>query len=137
MEGSIALEEIDDMWFWWFMFICNLIIPFLLMIAGRMMWKHCPQKINYVYGYRTKRSMQNMDTWKFAHDYCGRLWWKLGWIMLLPSVLIQIPFFHSNEDVVGVVGGILCTIQVVILIISIFPTEAALKRTFYDDGTRR
>ena len=101
------------------------------------MWKHCPKKINSVYGYRTKRSMKNMDTWKFAHDYCGHLWWKIGLIMLIPSILIQIPFFHSNEDVVGVVGGILCMAQVVVLIASIFPTEAALKKTFYDDGTRR
>lgn len=125
------------MWFWWFMFICNLIVPVIMLIAGRMMWKHCPQKINSFYGYRTRRSMKNMDTWKFAHDYCGRLWYKLGWIMLVPSVLVQIPLFRSSEDVIGIVGAVLCTIQVVILIASIFPTEAALRKTFHEDGTRR
>lgn len=125
------------MWFWWFMFVCNLIIPVTLIIAGRRMWKHCPQKINSIYGYRTERSMKNMDTWKFAHDYCGRLWWKMGFIMLIPSVLIQIPFFYSNEAVIGIVGAILCTIQVVVLIVSVVATEAALKKTFLDDGTRK
>lgn len=125
------------MWFWWFMFICNLIVPILLIVAGRMMWKHCPKQINGIYGYRTKRSMKNMDTWKFAHDYCGKLWWKIGWIMLIPTVLVQIPFIHSNENVIGEVGAVLCTIQVIALIISIFPTEAALKKTFLDDGNRR
>ena len=98
-----------------------------MLIAGRMMWKHCPKKINSVYGYRTRRSMKNMDTWKFAHNYCGRLWYKIGCIMLLLSALVQIPFFHSSEDVIGIVGIVLCTIQVVALIVSIFPTEAALK----------
>lgn len=101
------------------------------------MWKHCPKKINGIYGYRTGRSMKNMDTWKFAHDYCGRLWYKIGWIMLIPSALVQIPFFRSDEDVVGTVGAVLCTIQVIVLIASIFPTEAALKKAFYEDGTRR
>jgi len=125
------------MWFWWFMFVCNLMIPIFLLIAGRLMWKHCPKKINMVYGYRTERSMKNMDTWKFAHEYCGRLWWKLGLILLLPSVLIQLPFSHSNENVVGVVGAILCMVQVFVLIASIFPTEAALKKTFNEDGTRK
>lgn len=125
------------MWFWWFMFICNLIVPILLIVAGRMMWKHCPKQINGIYGYRTKRSMKNMDTWKYAHDYCGKLWWKIGWIMLIPTVLVQIPFIHSNENVIGEVGAVLCTIQVIALIISIFPTEAALKKTFLDDGNRR
>ena len=125
------------MWFWWFMFVCNLLIPVILIIAGRMMWKHCPKKINTVYGYRTRRSMKNMDTWRFAHNYCGKLWWKIGWFSLFPSVVVQIPFFESSEDVIGIVGGIICMVQVVILIASIFPTEAALKKTFNDDGTRR
>lgn len=125
------------MWFWWFMFVCNLLIPVILIIAGRMMWKRCPKKINTVYGYRTKRSMKNMDTWRFAHNYCGRLWWKIGWFSLFLSVVVQIPFFERSEDVIGIVGGIICMIQVVILIASIFPTEEALKKTFNDDGTRR
>ena len=125
------------MWFWWFMFVCNLLIPVILIIAGRMMWKHCPKKINTVYGYRTKRSMKNMDTWRFAHNYCGKLWWKIGWFSLFPSVVVQIPFFESSEDVIGIVGGIICTVQVVILMATVFQTEAALKKTFNDDGTRR
>ena len=55
------------MWFWWFLFVCNLIVPIIMIGAGRMMWKHCPDKINMVYGYRTKYSMINNDTWRFAH----------------------------------------------------------------------
>ncbi len=125
------------MWFWWFMFVCNLLIPVILIIAGRMMWKHYPKKINTVYGYRTKRSMKNMDTWRFAHNYCGKLWWKIGWFSLFPSVVVQTPFFESSEDVIGIVGGIICTVQVVILMATVFQTEAALKKTFNDDGTRR
>ena len=86
------------MWFWWFMFVSNLLIPALLIAVGYSMWKHCPGKINAVIGYRTRRSMKNMDTWKFAHEYCGRLWWKIGWGMLLPSV----PVWKQ------ICGGVLC-----------------------------
>lgn len=125
------------MWFWWFMFICDLLIPILMIISGRMMWKHSPENINGIIGYRTTRSMKNKDTWKFAHDYCGRLWWKIGWIMIIPSAAIHIPFYNSTKDVIGTIGGILCTIQCVILVASIFPTEKALKRTFTDDGVRK
>ena len=66
------------MWFWWFILICDCIIPAVMIIAGRMMWKHCPKKINGVVGYRTRMSMINMDTWEFAHEYAGKLWWKAG-----------------------------------------------------------
>ena len=126
-----------DMWFWWFILICDCIIPVLMIIAGRMMWKHCPKKINGIVGYRTKMSMKNMDTWKFAHEYCGKLWWKIGWFAIIPSALIHVPLYHSDENTIGIVGGILVTIQCIILIVSIYLTEKALKKHFYDDGTRR
>lgn len=125
------------MWFWWFMFVCDLLIPVLMIICGRMMWKHAPGNINGIIGYRTARSMKNIDTWRFAHDYCGRLWWKIGWGMLVPSAVIQLPFYSSSVNWIGTVGGVLCVIQCIILIVSIFPTEKALKATFTDEGRWR
>ncbi len=125
------------MWFWWFIFACDLLIPIMMLGFGRIMWKHTPKDINYIFGYRTTRSMKNIDTWKFAHDYCGRLWWKIGLIMLVPTVLVHIPFYHSDKNMIGTVATILMTIQIVVLIASIFPTERALKKTFNDDGTRK
>ncbi len=125
------------MWFWWFILICDILIPAVMIVAGRIMQKRSPQKINSLLGYRTPRSMKNVDTWRFAHEHCGRLWWKTGFITLVLSALIHIPFYHSDDDVIGNVSLILIVIQCVILIASIFPTESALKKTFYDDGTRR
>ena len=125
------------MWFWWFMFVCDLLIPVLMIICGRMMWKHTPGKINGIIGYRTKRSMKNMDTWRFAHDYCGRLWWKIGWVLLIPSAVIHVPFYNSSENMIGTVGSVLCAVQCAVLIASIFPTERALKKNFTDEGIRK
>lgn len=125
------------MWFWWFMLCCDIIIPILMIIGGRIMWKHPPKKINGLIGYRTSRSMKNMDTWIFAHNYCGKLWWIIGWIILILSIIIHIPFFATSVNVIGIVGGILVTAQVIILICSIIPTERALKKTFTDNGVRR
>ena len=59
------------MWFWWFMFICDLIIPVVMVIGGRMMWKHCPKHINGMSGYRTTRSMKNRYV-----EIRSRLLWK-------------------------------------------------------------
>lgn len=122
---------------WWFLFVCDLLIPITCIVAGRMMWKHCPRNINALFGYRTRRSMQNMDTWKFAHEHCGRLWWNGGWILLLLSALVQVPFFHSREAVIGTVSTVLMCLQCILLVISVFPTEAALKKAFDENGNRR
>lgn len=86
------------------------LIPFIMMLAGRMTWRHMPENINGVIGYRTSRSMKNMDTWKFADAYCGKLWYKTGKILFLPTI---------------------------ILIISILPTEKALKKNFTEEGIRK
>ena len=125
------------MWFWVFMFICNLLIPFLMIAFGWIMLKHPPKSINGIYGYRTSMSMKNMDTWQFAHAYCGRLWWKTGWILLIFSMIIQLPFLQKDEKIVGTIGGILCMIQCFLLILSIFPVEKALKANFNRDGSRK
>ena len=101
-----------------------------MVIGGRMMWKHCPKHINGMLGYRTTRSMKNMDTWKFAHDYCGKLW-------MIPSALIHIPLYHRDKNTIGFAGVILVTIQCIIMIASIYPTEKALKKHFNDDGSAR
>ena len=125
------------MGFWLFMLVCDLLVPVIMILCGRMMWKHAPDKINGVMVYRTSRSMKNMETWKFAHDYCGRLWWKIGWIMLIPSLVIHFPIYGKSDDVIGWTGGILTMLQCVVLIVSIIPTEMALKKTFTKEGIRR
>lgn len=125
------------MWFWVFMFICNLLIPLLMLGFGRVMLKHPPENINNFYGYRTAMSRKNRDTWEFAHALFGKIWWKAGWILLIPSILVQLPFVHSDEDTIGAVGLLLCIVQCTVLIGSIFPVERALKKTFNPDGTRK
>lgn len=101
------------------------------------MWKHPPKNINGFMGYRTTRSMKNMDTWRLAHDYSGKLWWKLGWIILLPSILVLIPFYNSTDDEISVISLIVASVQIIVLIGSIYPTERALKNTFTESGLRK
>ena len=115
------------MWLWWFWLICDLLIPFVMIVVGKMSWKHCPKNINSLIGYRTTRSMKSMDTWKFAHEYCGKLWWKLGWLIMILTALLYIPLYQSNDHTIGIAGVVLITIQCIVLIISIYPTEKALK----------
>ena len=79
----------------------------------------------------------NLDTWKFAHENCGKRWWRIGWIMLIATILIQIPFYEKDESMIGTLGLILCVLECTILLISIIPTENALKKNFDDDGNRK
>lgn len=124
------------MGFWIFMMICNLLIPVIMIVIGMVFVNHPPKSINGIYGYRTTMSMKNMDTWNFAHLYCGKLWRKIGWIMLPISIVVMIPLLGKSDNIIGIWGGVLETVECIILIASISPVERALKKNFDKDGNR-
>ena len=119
------------------LWICSLLVPVIVIITGRMMWKHCPKHINGLIGYRTTLSMRNIDTWKFANEYCGRLWYRIGILMLIFSIIICLLFFKASYNTAFMASLILIAIQCIILVATIFPTENALKREFPEEETRR
>ena len=125
------------MWFWWFVLVSDLLVPVIQIIAGWMLWKHCPSSINNVLGYRTKWSKKNQDTWKFANEHCGRTWRNVGLVLLVLTVVAHIPFYGADEDTIGNLCLVVTGVQLAVLIGSTFPTEWALKRTFNEDGTRK
>lgn len=77
--------------------------------------------------------MKNMDIWKFAHQHFGKQWWKIGWVILVPSVLILLPAYKATETTVTVVFLVVMIVQSVLLLHPIFKTERALKEKFNDD----
>lgn len=124
------------MGFWIFMFIMDLLIPLTMIGFGRYFLKSAPKEINVIFGYRTTMSMKNKDTWMFAHNYCGKLWYKGGLILLPITTILMLLVIGKTQTVIGTTGGIICAIQMLPLIGVIFPTEMALKRTFDKNGNR-
>ena len=125
------------MGFWIFMLLMDLLIPLTMVVFGKMFMTKFPKNINIAFGYRTTMSMKNKDTWEFAHKYLGKLWFKCGLVLLPLSIVPLIFTFNKGTDLIGTVGGIVCAVQLVPLIGSIIPTEAALKKTFDRNGSRR
>lgn len=124
------------MGFWIFMMIMNLLIPFTLIGFGKYFMKSAPENINIVFGYRTSMSMKNQDTWKFAHEYCGNLWFKWGKNTLILTVIAMLFLLGKSEDTIGNWGGTICMLQLLPLIGAIGPTENALKKNFDKNGKR-
>ena len=54
----------------WFMMLgFNLLIPAIMLGAGKLFLKKAPKDIYWIFGYRTTMSMKNADTWAFAHIF--------------------------------------------------------------------
>lgn len=94
-------------------------------------------EINFVFGYRTSMSMKNRDTWQFAHNYCGKLWFRFGLVMLPISIMPLLFVSRQKIDTVSIVGAVVCFAQIVPMFVSVILTEAALKRAFYKNGSKR
>lgn len=125
------------MGFWIFMMIMDLLIPFAMIGFGRIFSKKAPKKINRIYGYRTSMSMKNRETWEFAHQYFGKIWFLGGWILLPITVIAMLFVWGKNTDIIGFYGGLVCMVQCIWMMIPVILTEFALRRKFDHNGVSR
>ena len=120
-----------------YMLLTSLLIPVIMLVFGWIFRCRAPKKINVWYGYRTARSMKNEDTWVFAHQHIGRTWMIAGAVLLVISVIPMIAVCGKDDDTVSVVSLVLTVVQLIPLIVSLIPTEQALKNTFDENGIRK
>ena len=122
--------------FWVFMAVVSLFIPIIMVIFGKSFLKAAPKEINGIYGYRTAMSMKNQDTWEFAHKHFGKVWFYAGLILLPLNIILLLFVMGESKDLIGTVGIVVCLIDTAVMLLSIIPTERALKKNFDSDGNR-
>lgn len=123
--------------FWIFMVVMVLLVPLTLMFFGCLFYYRPPKKINSIYGYRTKMSCKNQQTWDFAHRYCGKLWVLVGIVTSQLSFACMRMVMYADVDTIGIWGGVLVTVQCVLLILTIPLTERALRKNFDEYGIKK
>lgn len=125
------------MGFWIFMLVMNSLIPLTMIGFGSSFMKNAPKEINLAFGYRSKMSIKNRETWEFAHYYCGKIWRNAGWVLLAFSLIVMPFLLGKSVDTIGTFGSIVCFIEVLFLAGAIVPTEIALKKNFDNNGNRK
>ena len=123
--------------FWIFMFIMNLLIPVIMIIFGKLFIKNAPKSINMAYGYRTSMSMKNKNTWSYAHKLFGGIWYKLGFVLLILSIIASLFTLNRSDNIISTVTLIIQTTEMIVLILPIFYVEKKLKNIFDSDGNRK
>lgn len=106
-------------------FIFAIAIGLIFLIAGYIQGKFPPKKINYFYGYRTKRSMASQESWDFAQGFAARAMQKFGLLLMVLSLvgaMVPIPLSFAIPASV---------ILIVLACLMLFmQTEKALKARF-------
>ena len=114
------------------------VVPAVLLLFGWLFTRgHYPKHPNGVYGYRTTRSMKNDETWTFAQERWGRSCWRVGWWLLLFSLLVVSILQTQPVRQHGIYIGAWITVQSVLTLGTILPVERALKNTFDEFGRRK
>ncbi len=126
------------MGFWFFMFFCGLLMPATFLGCGWYFTRHTPGR-DSASGYHTPMSSKNDLTNAFAHQYIGRLWWRMGLVSLPVTFLVFLILLilRLDRDTSGWIGGGLIILECVAMLVSILPTERALRRNFNPDGSPR
>ena len=109
--------------------LAMLTIAILIMGIALFYWKNQPARINKLYGYRTKRSMQNITVWLAANAHSSRMFINHGLILLAVAILLsifKIPYALIIFVVVLLSG----------LIFGAFKTTAYLKKNFDAQGNK-
>lgn len=82
-----------------------------------------PKKINYLYGFRTQRSMKNQDNWDFAQKHSSR---QLIFASISMLMISMVGLFIKSTEMVWMWFGL--ATMTWILIFLCFRTESALKK---------
>lgn len=110
----------------------DLIIPVVILIIGLATRNHVPKNRYGAVGYRTKRSRSSEEAWEFANKECSRLMVKLGWILLLVSIVASLPFLKSTAVVVSIVCTVVILLQCVVLCVGMLGIEKKLAEKFHE-----
>lgn len=100
-----------------------LLVGVIFIIAGAIMYKFPPKKINSLYGYRTATSMKSQEKWDFAQKYSAKMMMFVGLgLIVLSFSRLLLPF---NDDETAILGIFVLLISMIILITTV---EKALKK---------
>ena len=82
-----------------------------------------PKKINYLYGYKTKRSMRNNETWTFANKYDAKLLVNFSiYSLFIPPILYFL--YPENNFIMTII------IHTALILSVLYFTELQLKIKF-------
>jgi uncharacterized membrane protein len=110
------------------MFLPQLILSLVLVLAGFIMAKYPPKKINPIYGYRTRRSMQSPEAWKCAQRFSSRR-------IVLSGLYGLLVFFISwaLDFSEGVQGLLMIATLMLTIIYVVYSVEGILKKKFPEE----
>lgn len=107
------------------LFIIPIITGPILVIAGFILFKKPPKKINQLYGYRTRLAMKSQEHWEFAQTFSARR--MIIWGFFYTTTCLM-PLFIQLDEKLEI--GLAFILMLVFILIPVFETQNKLKKKF-------
>ena len=117
-----------------FMWLVTELIPVTMIVRGRKMMLR-PGRRNASSGYRTQRSLASGESWIFAQRLCGRIWIGTGCALAVLAACAMPAAGADSVRSAGLYGAAAVGIELVLMLLTGVPVEAALKRRFDKYGS--
>ena len=115
-------------------YICGpQLVGVLIYLAGMLMQKFPPKKINGFYGYRTLSSMKNQQIWEVANRYSAKVMARRGILCFIISIAVTILLNYLVADERKIerfmAATTICSVILLAVLVLIL-TERHLQKTF-------
>lgn len=118
----------------WLLFLfASCLIPLTSLLAGMFFLKRTTSKRGS-FGYRSRLSMQNDATWRFAQSTCGIVLEMVAVATFFPTIMLEIIGYFMGLKLQAVLTLIIITIQMVLVVFAIAYVDRSIKRNFDKDG---
>lgn len=111
------------------MLITDLIIPFT-MIGWGLYLSNSSVGIKKLFGYKPTIMMKNIDTEKFAYNFCCKYYFFMGLIMIPISIIAITSVISAPIATVALVGGIIMVLQGSLFVGAYIAVEITLRKKF-------
>jgi len=116
--------------------VVTVALPLLMLVFGLFTRIGLPKRVNWFVGYRTPLACKNQDTWAFAHRYWGKLMIVFGLILTVLAI-VGLPLLARDTLDPTLFLTISAVATLLSVLLTIIPTEIALRKEFDKDGQRR
>ncbi|WP_020060336.1 SdpI family protein [Bacillus sp. 123MFChir2] len=99
----------------------SLLIGIIFILSALLLKKYPPTDINAAFGYRTRRSMKNIELWNAGNKYSAEIMRQSGFLMIFIGSIISLTFRYPHTIIA------LMTLMILLIIIMIFRVETKLK----------
>jgi len=122
--------------FWILTFGVDLFMVLIMIVFGRYLIRKV-KKFKDPFGYNTGFSIKNKAVWEFANLCIGRSWFIGGLVLTPVVVIIMLYNIQSELYMVARVGGAVCSLSGLYMVLSTLTTVILLRIKFDKNGNRR